>query len=513
MDQTAFRQLLSTPRSDSARQDHSSSSSKQFGRTQKRATRDGSSNASNLLPRKVGESSNKQRDNGSSSSKEKVKAPAVNSTTGESYVDRAEARRLGKEEVNEYKDAETLRDDFERRFSEAETEDERQKLREEMNFLGGDAKHSALVKGLDYALLAQQKAKLNGRSGLKSHGDEDNDDDDDLEGAYGSVSIKPAELRENEEEKKPSKFRPIGESAKVKAIADEKIEEGAEYIWRDGKRMRKKKKKQATPSGPALEEATNSSISRGGNSKGLEVEAESKTDAAVKEIKRRRADLERAAMPPPRASLLRKAVAAPAIEAIVPDKKKAEMSGKGASIGEKSSAEGVMRRAEEEEDGDSSDGDSVDIFADAGRWKGLEEDDSEDEEGAKGEEAVSKVPLQSTSSLGKRNWFSSGPEVGEEDERETGPLPTELKNILDNAQGVQKEKEELTPVTMEDDESDDGDNEADPAKSQRLEGFSDSILGREGVRYMLEKQDDENGDRKRKRKRSKKGKTGGYASD
>jgi hypothetical protein len=84
-------------------------------------------NASDLLPRKVGGS--RKGDSTSAGSSEKAKTVAVNSSTGETYVDRAEARRLGKEEVNEYKDVETLRNDFERRISEAENEEEKEKVR------------------------------------------------------------------------------------------------------------------------------------------------------------------------------------------------------------------------------------------------------------------------------------------------------------------------------------------------------------------------------------------------
>jgi hypothetical protein len=151
MDQSAFRQLLSTPRPDASSQGLSSSAPRHFGKTQKRSSKESvsdqkkssriffdavqgpepsslcfeqSSKASDLLPRKVG-SSHKRSGNDSN---DKAKTPAVNSTTGESYVDRAEARRLGKEEVNEYKDAETLRDDFERRIREAENEDEKEKV-------------------------------------------------------------------------------------------------------------------------------------------------------------------------------------------------------------------------------------------------------------------------------------------------------------------------------------------------------------------------------------------------
>jgi hypothetical protein len=72
----------------------------------------------------VGKSNNKE-----SSTSSTPKVVAVNSATGESYVDRAEARRLGKDEVNEFKDVESLRIDFQRRIAEAQDEEEKKKVR------------------------------------------------------------------------------------------------------------------------------------------------------------------------------------------------------------------------------------------------------------------------------------------------------------------------------------------------------------------------------------------------
>lgn len=50
--------------------------------------------------------------------------PTKNSATGDEYVDRAAARRTGKEGVNEFEEVEQLREEFERR-KEGLTEEEK----------------------------------------------------------------------------------------------------------------------------------------------------------------------------------------------------------------------------------------------------------------------------------------------------------------------------------------------------------------------------------------------------
>lgn len=60
-------------------------------------------------------------------------------------------------------------EDFERRA--VEEGQDAEKIQEQRQYLGGDATHSILVKGLDYALLAQRKAEL------ERQGDEEKDDE------------------------------------------------------------------------------------------------------------------------------------------------------------------------------------------------------------------------------------------------------------------------------------------------------------------------------------------------
>lgn len=406
-------------------------------------------------------------------------------------------------------------EDFEKRISEAHNDEERERvsgrqaghsaawlraydaqLREQMNYLGGDAKHSVLVRGLDYALLAQQKAKLTGDQGL--------DDDDDLEGAYGSAATKQDDNGKVREEKvAASKFRPIGSSTGFKHV--EKTEEAPEFIWRNGKRMRRKKK-------PVAEERQR---------EGEQVQPTPPPPGRQSESSRQAAKMSQAVadsvtMPPP-PSKAAKAVQDPdsKYERLEADQKRAKVEAD-QDGGHERLPERVQEMAPDEDGGESSSSgdDGADIFADAGRWNGLE-DDSDDEDTA---EIAAAAPAPSEAHVGPatRDWFSTdakATEAGMDNatEQEVSVLPSSLSSILDTAQAAQ-ESNAAQDGTSEEGDSDDGEKVV-AARPERLEGFSDSVLGREGVRNMLEqKDDDKRGEQKRKRKRSRKGK-GGYGSD
>lgn len=242
MDQDAFRALVSTSTPVSGPSSSSSNSNPSFGKAHKRShPASTSTKPSDLQPA--------------------ARRPKSNSD----YVDRAADRRSGKHN-SEFRDVEALHADFEERIAAAETEEERQTLRDQISSVGGDAKYSVLVKGLDWALLAQNKAKI-----AKENGDGDGADGEeaDLESAYqeskigssgdgGAEGNATAGKRSKEDimeaikrrrEGKPSSststdqaakfgFRPIG----FKPIGEPALEDSAEYKWVNGKRMRKKKK-------------------------------------------------------------------------------------------------------------------------------------------------------------------------------------------------------------------------------------------------------------------------------
>ncbi|KAI0788741.1 RED-like protein N-terminal region-domain-containing protein [Abortiporus biennis] len=184
-------------------------------------------------------------------------------TEAERYRDRAAERRLGL--ANDYAQVEALAEDFERRAAEAE---DKKAVEEQRKYLGGDSTHSILVKGLDFSLLEQNKARQaletsveddetleqvfleatsslpkkrtredivrelkNKRSKISSPGD-----DDDAIAEEGENQGE--EERSLEEAKLKGKFKPIG--------AGDKLGSGFKPIGakepKDGKKVKKVKK-------------------------------------------------------------------------------------------------------------------------------------------------------------------------------------------------------------------------------------------------------------------------------
>jgi uncharacterized FAD-dependent dehydrogenase len=72
------------------------------------------------------------------------------------YKDRAAMRRDG--DAGEFKNVTALMENFEKRKADAGADAEA--IEAQRAHLGGDAEHSVLVKGLDFALLARRKAEL-----------------------------------------------------------------------------------------------------------------------------------------------------------------------------------------------------------------------------------------------------------------------------------------------------------------------------------------------------------------
>uniref|UniRef100_V5E5L9 RED-like N-terminal domain-containing protein n=1 Tax=Kalmanozyma brasiliensis (strain GHG001) TaxID=1365824 RepID=V5E5L9_KALBG len=232
MDQEAFRNLIST--SSALAGPSGSTGNRSFGKAHKRSAPPTSfTRPSDLKPRKL------KRDS--------------------TYTDRASARRSGT--TNEFDDVEELHRDFEERIAAAETEEERQRLRDQISSVGGDARYSVLVKGLDWGLLAQNKARVERENGGYEQGGGEGElevayqegragDDGEGEGKRSREDIVEAIRRRREakgalKDEPKTGFRPIG----FKPIGGpDKQEEGlAEYKWVGGKRMRKKKKLEAAP--------------------------------------------------------------------------------------------------------------------------------------------------------------------------------------------------------------------------------------------------------------------------
>ncbi|KIY49988.1 hypothetical protein FISHEDRAFT_36328, partial [Fistulina hepatica ATCC 64428] len=88
-------------------------------------------------------------------SKPLFKPRKAKKATDSAYRDRAAERREG--EGNDFAGVEALLEDFERRA--ADEGQDQKTIEQQRRYLGGDSEHSVLVKGLDFALLQQNKAK------------------------------------------------------------------------------------------------------------------------------------------------------------------------------------------------------------------------------------------------------------------------------------------------------------------------------------------------------------------
>lgn len=508
MDQQAFRQLLSTPRhGDSSDARSSSASARLFGKQQKRsgtASQAGPADGDQpnvLLPRGLSGT----REHGERTSGQRQQPRSKSGMPADPYVDRAEARRLGREDVNEFKDVERLRDDFERRMGEAQDDDERRQLSEQMAFLGGDAKHSILVKGLDFALLEQQKAKLEGVA--------DPDRDDDLEAAFRGKQAKEAAQSnagkgQESSSLKTGKFKPIGQKAHAKIIGKSQAEDSPEYIWRDGKRMRKKKKKDQLHGADQELKAKKASSTVSSTSRTPVTIPKNVSDnghhqgVTVKDrITGRSAENQR------EESVVRQSSETAQKADQADEHKRSPVLFK-----DKRTEETPLRAegSEEEED---------DIFAGAGRWDGIVDEESDDdgneEEDERKEESQGSVEGKEANR--KRDWFALGsPATDAQPPQEA--LPAGLNEIIAHAKDAQEgaNVRHAQGQQSADDDAAGSAKQASPPSVVRLTGLSDSTLQSDEIRYLLDQEskksqrDSANGSEKgAKRKRKRKGKGAG----
>ncbi|KAI0731357.1 RED-like protein N-terminal region-domain-containing protein [Earliella scabrosa] len=215
------------------------------------------------------------------------------SAKGEQYRDRAAERRLGVN--NDYAQVEALAEDFERKNAEIE---DRKAVDEQRKYLGGDSEHTVLVKGLDYALLEQNRARVAAETAatedvsleetfLEISAQPKKRTREDIlrelkskRGAPGAESVPPASPtaadKALEEAKKAGKFKPIGfkpigsSSAAVEGKVKRKKKAKAGDVEENGERKKKRKiapdaaaplpaqaasAAEASPSAPAVQDA------------------------------------------------------------------------------------------------------------------------------------------------------------------------------------------------------------------------------------------------------------------
>ncbi|PWN29089.1 hypothetical protein BDZ90DRAFT_259146 [Jaminaea rosea] len=521
MDQEAFRSLLSSSGASSS----SGAPRAAFGSTQKRPR----PRPQAALSQHDDDDYRKHRpsqdaDTNVEDEQPKQRGPKWNSATGEAYVDRAAARREGREPGEDDEEAASVRalhEEWRQKWLAADTEEQRREVEEQMAFLGGDAKHSILVKGLDYALLAQQRAKAGGARG---------EEDDDLEQAYAGARQSPGEAesskssassakrsrqeildalkrrkldrgdassppqpqlseelrkqREAEEERQRhlSKFKPIGAGTSGQL---EKV-----IITKDGKRLRKKVKKPAdgptangarepvkpaatiAPSNAAVSSSSAPSPSSPSSRPAVATKPAppaplpSKRDFAPRQLKKGSGAVSTSETP------AKEHESAPASVAVREKRDQPVSSGADDVDGSNHTRQNQADDLDEEEE---------DIFADAGRWTGLDADDDEDDEerrskavepNARGKDAADLPLLPALSASGKRDWFGDGEEEEDRKEEPAASLQPPV-HVSPSRQQTQTDAEQPN---------------APEASTGRLQGLSDSALPSSWSRHLLEQE-------------------------
>ncbi|KAL5531633.1 hypothetical protein ACEPAG_4510 [Sanghuangporus baumii] len=256
MDQDAFRKLLSTPKQNGSHNTPSRGSWLSKAKEDQKKTAEASADKSKpaFKPRKV----KKQSDFG--------------------YRDRAAERRTGV--AGDFAEVESVLETFEKQHA----DEDKEIVEERRKYLGGDSEHTVLVKGLDFALLEQTKARLAAGSSTK--------DDEELEEAFrGVISDSPPALEEVVSSKKRTREDIVRELKNKKTqgevnggdatapVVDKSIEEakkegkfkpigfkpigGSNSKAKDGKQVKKKKKRKVEENANVAQSATTASAGRG----------------------------------------------------------------------------------------------------------------------------------------------------------------------------------------------------------------------------------------------------------
>ncbi|EPQ56242.1 hypothetical protein GLOTRDRAFT_138030 [Gloeophyllum trabeum ATCC 11539] len=362
------------------------------------------------------------------------------------YRDRAVERREGV--GNDFAEVETLLEDFEKRNADAAD------LEEKRRYLGGDAEHSILVKGLDFALLEQNKARAAAEAAAQ--------DDESLEKAFeeaatipkkrtredilrelkakrqkGEIDEEAAKTEKAEKEKKererdlaleeakkkgkfkPIGFKPIGESAGAEGKKQKK-----KVKEKDEGERKKKKRKVQSADGKDTEP-------------GLEAASGAAESAQIAEASTSKQEAPKPAPPPP------------------PESEPLD--------------------------------DDFDIFAGAGEYEGLNiGDDDEDEEGEAdaGPPPPESEPTQEPTPPAKANWFGS-------EESEPPALPTGPPPIIEKLKA--KSRSPAPPAAGNEEE------EEQPTKLAPLAGSAIP-----SIKEFLRMEEEAEKEKKRKARRDKK---------
>ncbi|BGP25751.1 RED-like domain containing protein [Rhodotorula toruloides] len=434
MDQDAFRHLLATPAHPSSSSTPSSSRSR-FGQAPPKRPAPTAADAKELStdfkPRKT--------------ARKPKRAP-----DGSVYRDRAAERRLGKE--GDFAEAEKLLEDFKAR-SEGIDKDT---LETQMKYLGGDAKHSILVKGLDMALLERNKHEQS-----KKADEELGDVEDELEAALAAAP-EPSTSAATAPPATPS----IGAKRKTR---DELLAELK--AMRGGQAASASPPVEKDPRFKPLGAGSGDKKGKGKGAAGAGSEWKAVGGAAGEGEKKKRKKKKVAPAPAPAAAEAQPAKKGPSPPPMPLPPQPAP------------------------EDID----DDLDIFGDAGEYKGFDSDDSDDDADLRPTKPAATPPPQVAMSAAKRKYFDDDDEDDPRFSTSTAPnAVTDLaakQAAADAAAAEAKRSRRTCPG-----DGDEGDEGEEKEAAMRLEGLSGSGPS---VKDLLEMDKAAEVEEKRKAKKAK----------
>ncbi|EIW58279.1 uncharacterized protein TRAVEDRAFT_148358 [Trametes versicolor FP-101664 SS1] len=443
MDQTSFRKLLQTPNASSSSAGASSAHVRgsllvaaTAGKSKKAKTIDASQPA--FKPRQL-----------------------KKGTKGETYRNRAEERRIGA--PNDYAQVEALADEFEKRNADNE---DRDAVEEQRKYLGGDSEHTVLVKGLDFALLEQARARVAAESAAT--------DDVSLEQAFLESAAQPkkrtrAEILSELKSKRgsgtaaaadvpiPSVVDPALEAAKkagkFKPIGFKPVGGAAEKV------KRKKKVKAGEPEENAERKKKRKVVPASTTTKAVEEHLEQHTSNA----------------------------------AASPERETVKQSEAGPSSP-------VTKPPPEPEPVD----ENFDIFADAGEYTGVDLGDSDEEDkpgtSAPVRDADEEGEVQDGGAPRPRKWLATS-----DDEREEGRAAS---HPPERARSNESRSRSGSPQRRPEEDGELQDEEEEEERPMRLQPLASSVMP--SIKDLLAMNEEaEKADKRRARKEKKKGGGGG----
>lgn len=518
MDQEAFRALLSAP-SAAGTSDRTKKSTRggrpAWGASSSRPERNQSDQpseskpASSLKPRKF---NSKNDESGQKKAKE--------SESG--YRDRALERRQGKD--GDFAEAESLLENFQARVAAAGDQVDRELLEQQTKYLGGDERHTILVKGLDHALLERRKAELSAGGKLGQVTDDDleaafeetqrqepNQLDDELPSSKrkssgkisqrdellarlkssrsnGSASV-PEDLVVVEKLKTVGKFKPIGSAEKTPS----EIQEQERKERKKRKKEKKEKKQQKTTKVDAVRSSP----------KATKPNDPSDPSAHSKAFPNRKPSISSTATPNPVTSLSPKNLGSRSLEnhPLPGPSNPVEVKSVPPPVSAKETISQALPPLTQTDEVD----DDVDIFGDVGEYKPFGDDSSESgDEDLPIRSSPPALPEASSSNgaVKRKNYFEDDPVSDGESPEVREPIPTPGAS-LDRSQ------RSTEVAQLEDDAPEQEEEASQPGPLTRLEGLSGSA----DIKSLLAADAAQEREEKRKAKKLKKSETVKVLSD